>query len=41
MLLYFEYPISKNDTHFTNRIYKVGKLIPIEVVDHLISTEEG
>ncbi|MEP0266708.1 JAB domain-containing protein [Dokdonia sp.] len=33
--------ISKNDSNFTDRMYKVGKLINIEVVDHLIITEES
>ncbi|WP_190808732.1 JAB domain-containing protein [Flagellimonas sp. S3867] len=32
---------SKGDHEFTDRMLKVGKLINIEVVDHLIITEDG
>jgi DNA repair protein RadC len=33
--------VSKGDTNFTDRMLKVGKLINIEVVDHLIITDES
>ncbi|WP_299210263.1 JAB domain-containing protein [uncultured Dokdonia sp.] len=33
--------ISKGDTTFTDRMLKVGKLINIEVIDHLIITDES
>ncbi len=31
---------SKEDIHFTDRILKVGKIVNIEVIDHLIITDE-
>jgi DNA repair protein RadC len=33
--------VSKGDTNFTDRMLKVGKLINIEVIDHLIITDES
>ncbi|MEO0903074.1 MAG: JAB domain-containing protein [Bacteroidota bacterium] len=33
--------VSKGDHEFTDRMLKVGKLININVIDHLVITEEG